>query len=150
MKPPLCSKEDVVVLKEALKDGTIDAIVTDHAPHDRLEKECEFDYASFGIIGLETSLSLAVTQLLDEGILDWPGIISKMSCNPCKILKYDRGTLKPGSVADVVVIDPDRKWVYTEEQIKSKSKNSPFIGWKMRAKPEYVFIGGKVCKLENE
>lgn len=150
MKPPLCSEEDVSAVKEALKDGTIDAIATDHAPHDRLEKEREFDYAPFGVIGLETALSLAVTQLLDAGILDWPGIIRKMSYNPCKILKYNRGTLKPGSIADIVVIDPDKKWIYTKDQIKSKSKNSPFIGWEMRAKPEYVFINGEICKLENE
>jgi len=141
VNPPLRSKADVDALKKGLKDGTIDVIATDHAPHLKSEKEKEYDYAPFGLIGLETALALA------KRILTWPELITKMSCNPNSILKYNRGTLKPGAIADLIIIDPDKKWVYSEAQIKSKSKNSPFLNWEFQAKVEQVFISGQLCKL---
>lgn len=150
VNPPLRTKEDVKALKEALKDGTIDAIATDHAPHPADEKEREFDYAPFGMIGLETALSLSAMALIDKKYLDWPGLIARLTCNPCKILKYDRGTLKEGANADITIFDPEQEWVYTVENIRSKSKNSPFIGWKLKAKVTDVLVGGKVVLKESK
>lgn len=145
VNPPLRTAEDVKAIKKALKDGIIDVIATDHAPHSQLEKEKEFDYAPFGLIGLETALSLAITELVNKKILSWSQLIAKMALNPCRVLKYDRGTLAVGAIADLIIIDPHKKWVYTAKQIKSKSKNSPFIGREMQAKIEHVFVGGKIC-----
>lgn len=150
VNPPLRSQKDVDAVKEGLKDGTIDAIATDHAPHMESEKEKEFDYAPFGMIGLETALPVAVTQLVDSGILDWPGLIKKLSTNPCEILGYDRGTLKEGAEADIVVIDPDKKWTYNKEDIISKSKNSPFLGREMKAVVTEVLVSGRVVLKEGE
>ena len=149
VNPPLRSVEDAEALKKALKDGIIDVIATDHAPHLENEKEKEFDYAPFGMIGLETALSLSVMGLIDKGYLDWPGLIEKLSVNPCKILKYDRGTLKEGAVADITIIDPDKEWVYGKEEIESLSHNSPFIGWKMKAKAVYVICNGRIVVQEG-
>jgi dihydroorotase len=150
VNPPLRSAEDVKALKEGLKDGTIDVIATDHAPHLESEKEKEFDYAPFGMIGLETALSLAVTNLVNEGYLDWPGLIEKLAANPAKILKYDRGTLKEGAPADITVIDPAVEWGYTKENIRSLSKNSPFIGRRMTAAVTEVLVGGKLVIKEGK
>jgi dihydroorotase len=144
VSPPLCSAEDVRALKKGIKDGTIDVIATDHAPHLENEKEKEFDYAPFGMIALETALPLAVMKLVDEGYLDWSGLIQKLSMNPSKILKYDRGSLKEKAVADIVIIDPDKEWTYTRDRIRSRSSNSPFIGWNMRSAARDVIVGGKV------
>lgn len=144
VNPPLRSEEDAEALKKGLKDGTIDVIATDHAPHLESEKEKEFDYAPSGMIGLETALSLSVMELVERGYLDWPGLIQKLSVNPCRILKYDRGTLKPGAVADITIIDPDKEWVYKKEEIASRSFNSPFIGRKMKAGAACVIVGGRI------
>ncbi|MBL7073568.1 MAG: dihydroorotase [Candidatus Omnitrophica bacterium] len=144
VNPPLRTPEDIKALKVGLKDGTIDVIATDHAPHLENEKEKEFDYAPFGMIGLETALSLSVMGLISEGYLDWPELIQKMSSNPARILKYDRGTLKPGSPADVVIIDPEKKWTYSAKLGQSKASNSPFSGREMIAAANYVIVGGKV------
>lgn len=148
VNPPLRSASDVKALKEALKDGTIDVIATDHAPHPENEKEKEFDYAPFGMIGLETALSLSAGALIDEGYLDWPGLVEKLSANPAKILKYARGILKKGAIADIVIIDPNAKWVYAKDKIKSKSSNSPFIARQMKAQVTDVMVSGRIV-LEN-
>ncbi|MFH1310514.1 MAG: dihydroorotase [Candidatus Omnitrophota bacterium] len=144
VNPPLRSKEDVKALKEALRDGTIDVIATDHAPHLDNEKEKEFNYAPFGMIGLETALPLSAQNLIDEEYLDWPGVIQKLTANPANILKYDGGSLKIGKNADVVIIDPDKEWIYDKENIQSKAANSPFIGRKMKAIAQYVICAGKI------
>ena len=149
VNPPLRTAQDVKAIKQALKDGAIDVIATDHAPHLQVEKEKEFDYAPFGMIGLETALSIAVTELVDKKVLNWPELIRKLSYNPANILKYDRGTLKPGSIADLAIIDPSKKWIYKGELIKSKSKNSPFINREMKAKVEQVIINGKLCNIRK-
>ncbi|MCI0480645.1 MAG: dihydroorotase, partial [Candidatus Dadabacteria bacterium] len=134
MNPPLRSKEDADAIKKALADGTIDAIATDHAPHTDSEKDVEFDYAPFGVIGLETALGVAVIELVEKKILSWSGLIAKLSYNPAGILGLKSGTLSKGAPADIVIIDPQKEYAYKKESIESKSKNSPFIGWKLKGK----------------
>ena len=142
MNPPLRSREDAEELKRGLRDGTIDVIATDHAPHTDAEKDVEFDFAPFGIIGLETALSLAVMELVETKIISWADLIGKMAVNPARILGIDRGSLKSGNPADIIIIDPAQEYIYKKDSIESKSKNSPFIDWKLRAKVISVFVGG--------
>ncbi len=142
MNPPLRAKEDVEAVKKALKDGTVDAIATDHAPHAQGEKDVEFDKAPFGIIGLETSLALSL-KLVEEKVLTMTELIRKMSLNPAGIIQVDRGHLSEGAVADVTVFDAGIEWVTEKEKFESKSKNSPFLGWKMKGRATDVFVGGK-------
>lgn len=143
MNPPLRTADDVAAVKEALRDGTIDAIATDHAPHHLDEKDVEFNEALNGIIGLETSLPLSL-KLVEEGILDLPALVEKMACNPAKILGIDRGTLKAGAVADVTIIDPHAVWTVEAEKLASKSKNSPFLGCEMKGAAAYTIVAGRV------
>jgi len=149
MNPPLRSKEDLEAVKEGLKDATIDAIATDHAPHADNEKDVEFDLAPFGIIGLETALSLSIMELIDKKVLSWSDLITKMSVNPAKILQLKKGNLKKGAVADIVIIDPDRQYTYTKDSMESKSKNSPFINWVLKGRAESVFIDGELALESN-
>lgn len=149
MNPPLKAKEDVEAIKKGLSDGTIDAIATDHAPHTDSEKDVEFDFAPFGIIGLETSLSLAVMELIDKEVISWPELILKMSASPAGILGIARGSLKVGSPADIVVIDPGREYIYKKDMIESRSKNSPFIDWKLKAKAVHVFVSGDLVMKDE-
>jgi dihydroorotase len=144
VNPPLRGVEDVKALKKGLEDGTIDVIATDHAPHLENEKEKEFDYAPFGMIGLETALSVSVISLIEEGHLDWPGLIDKMSVKPSEILNCDGGALQEGRTADIVIIDPKKEWVYKKEEIESRSSNSPFIGKKMKAVVTDVIAAGRL------
>jgi dihydroorotase len=143
MNPPLRSAADVAAMKAGLADGTIDAIATDHAPHHPDEKDVEFNVALNGIVGLETSLPLSL-RLVEEGCLDLKGLVSLMSCNPANILGLERGTLKPGAVADVTVIDPLKEWQVTAERLESKSKNTPFLGWQMKGAAAYTIVKGQV------
>ncbi len=150
VNPPLRSAGDVKALKEGLKDGTIDAIATDHAPHLENEKEKEFDYAPFGMIGFETALPLAAMKLIDEKYLDWTKLIEKFSTNPAKILGCEGGTLKEGKAADVVIIDPEKEWVYEKKLIKSRSSNSPFIGWKLKGAVTDLLVDGRIVVKDGE
>lgn len=143
MNPPLRTADDVAAVKEALKDGTIDAIATDHAPHHLDEKDVEFNEALNGIVGLETSLPLSL-RLVEEGVLTLPALVEKMSCNPAKILGINRGTLKLGAVADITVIDPSAEWTVEADKLASKSKNSPFLGWSVKGAAAYTIVGGRV------
>ena len=143
MNPPLRGAGDVAAMKAGLADGTIDAIATDHAPHHPDEKDVEFNVALNGIVGLETSLPLSL-KLVEDGVLDLKALVSLMSCNPAKILGIDRGTLKPGAVADVTIIDPLKSWQVTAEKLESKSKNSPFLGWQMKGAAVYTIVKGQV------
>jgi len=143
MNPPLRGAGDVAAMKAGLADGTIDAIATDHAPHHPDEKDVEFNVALNGIVGLETSLPLSL-KLVEDGVLDLKALVSLMSCNPAKILGIDRGTLKPGAVADVTIIDPQKSWQVTAEKLESKSKNSPFLGWQMKGAAVYTIVKGQV------
>ncbi|HBG07458.1 MAG: dihydroorotase [Geobacteraceae bacterium GWC2_58_44] len=143
MNPPLRTSGDVAAMKAGLADGTIDAIATDHAPHHPDEKDVEFNVALNGIVGLETSLPLSL-KLVEEGCLDLKALVSLMSCNPAKILGLERGTLKPGAVADVTIIDPLKQWQVSAEKMESKSKNSPFLGWQMKGAAVYTIVKGQV------
>lgn len=141
MNPPLRSKADLAAIKQGLKDGTIDAIASDHAPHTENEKEIEFDRAEFGVIGLETELAAAVS----ESGLSWPEIARKMSFNPARILGIDKGTLSIGKDADIIIVSPDKEWVVKKEEIVSKSKNCAFLGRTLKGKVEYTIHNGKIC-----
>lgn len=145
VNPPLRSKEDVAAIKEGLKDATIDVIATDHAPHTEAEKDVEFDYAPCGMIGLETALSLAAGELISKKVIDWDKLVQKMATLPARILKLaKKGSLSVGNDADIVIVDPATEWVLKKDEILSKSKNSPFIGKKLKAKVIYTICGGKV------
>jgi dihydroorotase len=143
MNPPLREAADVAAIKAGLKDGTIDAIATDHAPHHLDEKDVEFDAAMNGIIGLETSLPLSL-KLVEEGVLTLDQLIEKMSCNPSNILGLSRGSLKTGSIADITVIDPAAQWTVESDKLASKSKNSPFLGWNVTGVAACTVLAGRV------
>jgi dihydroorotase len=146
MKPPLATRRDLEEIRAGLADGTIDAIATDHAPHAAQEKECEIDRAPFGIIGLETALSLSL-MLVEEGLLTLPALIQKMTENPARIIGKKIGRLGIGDPADVTLIDPAAEWVVDAGDFKSKSKNSPFIGWKMKGRVAGIVVGGKIIEV---
>jgi dihydroorotase len=143
MNPPLRTAEDVMAVKDALKDGTIDAIATDHAPHAESEKDLEFDLAAFGITGLQTSLPLSY-RLVQEKILTMKQLVEKMSLNPARIIKVDRGTLSKGKKADITIFDPNMEWVFTAEENESKSLNSPFLGESFKGKATEVMVDGRL------
>jgi dihydroorotase len=143
MNPPLREADDLAAIKEGLKDGTIDAIATDHAPHHIDEKDLEFNEALNGIIGLETSLPLSL-RLVDEGVLTLHQLIEKMSSNPSNILGLERGTLKPGSVADITLIDPSVEWKVEAGMLAGKSVNTPFLGWQMKGAAAATILAGIV------
>ncbi|HEX8288687.1 MAG TPA: dihydroorotase [Pyrinomonadaceae bacterium] len=146
MSPPLRSKEHLEAILEALQDGTIDAIATDHAPHHADEKALEYDRAPFGITGLETAIGLAFTELVHEGIVDLSRLVELCSANPAKIFRLkNRGTLKPGSFADVTILDPDLKWTYKNADSKSKSKNTPFDNRSFTGAVVATIVGGKIA-----
>ncbi len=142
--PPLRSKGDVEAIKEGLKSGAIDAIASDHAPHTENEKDIEFEYAASGSIGLETELSVAVTELVHTGLLGWSDLVKKMCSNPSKILGIDKGSLGVGRDADIVIVSPDKEWVVRRKDFLSRSKNSAFLGRKIKGVVEYTVCKGKV------
>jgi dihydroorotase len=143
MNPPLREAAYVAAIKAGLADGTIDAIATDHAPHQGDEKDIDFNKALNGIIGLETALPLSL-KLVEEGVLGIAALVEKMSLNPARILGIDRGTLQAGAVADVTIVDTALEWVVEAERLASKSKNSPWLGEKMRGKAVYTIVGGNI------
>jgi len=149
MNPPLRTEEDVEAIKEGLKDGTIDVIATDHAPHTSVEKEVEYTIAPFGVIGLETALSLIITKLVKEDILTLSQAIAKVSLNPAKILRIDKGILKVGADADITIIDPDREIIVESGAFESKSSNSPFLDWKLKGAATMTIVGGRVVMKEG-
>lgn len=144
VNPPLRTEEDRQALIEGLVDGTIDCIASDHAPHSEEEKDCEFDLAPPGMIGLETSLGLINTFLIEKGIMSWADVIQKMTANPARILGLPGGTLAVGSPADIAIIDPEKKWTVKADKFVSKSKNSPYIGWKLSGQVAKTILGGRV------
>ncbi|MDQ3063780.1 MAG: dihydroorotase [Acidobacteriota bacterium] len=145
MSPPLRSEEHLEAILEGLRDGTIDAIATDHAPHHADEKALEYDRAPFGITGLETAVGLAFNELVHKGIINLVRLIELCSTNPAKIFKLkDRGTLKVGSIADITILDPDLNWTYNVSDSKSKSKNSPFDAWQFAGAAVATIVGGKI------
>ena len=144
MNPPLRGKEHVEAIIAGLADGTIDCIVTDHAPHAKEKKMQELDQAPFGIVGLETALGLVITKLIMPGHLDWPAAIQKMTINPARILGIDKGTLQIGADADITIIDPAVRWKVDPKEFHSKSTNTPFAGWELTGRAEIVIVGGQV------
>jgi dihydroorotase len=144
MNPPLRNKEDLAAIKQGLKDGTIDAIASDHAPHTENEKDIEFERAEFGVVGLETELSVSITELLDKKILNWSSLIEKLSLNPAKLLGLDRGRLEEGSIADIIIISDQESWVVDKQKLVSKSKNSAFLGTSLKGLIDFTISNGKV------
>lgn len=142
VNPPLRADEDVIAIKEALKEGLIEVIASDHAPHSPLEKDIEFELASFGMIGLEFLLPLSF-NLVREGILTPLTLLSYLITNPSKVLRIDPPVLKEGSLAEFVLFDPEEEWEVTEEKIQSKSKNTPLLGRRLKGKVKGVFLGNK-------
>jgi dihydroorotase len=144
MSPPLRGKEHVESCIAGLRDGTIDVICTDHAPHAVEKKMRELDQAPFGIVGLETALGLVVTKLIEPGHLDWPSAIAKLTINPARILGIDKGTLRIGADADVTVIDPQVRWMVDATKFRSKSSNTPFAGWRLQGRADTVIVAGRI------
>ncbi|THB77873.1 MAG: dihydroorotase [Desulfobulbaceae bacterium] len=143
MNPPLRSEEDLLAIRGALSDGTIDVIATDHAPHSELEKDIEYDLAANGIIGLETAVPLGF-EMVRQGVIDVKRLVELFSSNPAEILGVHTGSLQEGGLADITVVDPEKEFVYAEEAIVSKSVNSPFVDWNLKGKPVLTICEGAV------
>jgi len=142
MNPPLRTAADVAACIEGIKDGTIDCLATDHAPHRAEEKELEFADAPMGIIGLECALALYIKALVEPGHIDWMKLIELMSMRPAQIVKLNRGTLAKGAAADVTVIDPNQSWTIDSDKFKSLSRNCPFQGWEVKGRTKATIVGG--------
>ena len=144
MNPPLREEKDRQAIIEGLKEGTIAAIITDHAPHAEDEKNKGLATAPNGIIGFETALSAEIMNLVDTGDLSYLDLVKLTSYNPAKLLHIDRGTIEEGKVADITIFDPNEKYTYTKDMIVSKSKNSPFIGKELKGRVKYTIVSGNV------
>ena len=144
MNPPLREEKDRKAIIEGLKEGTIDCIITDHAPHSEEEKNQDLSKAPNGIIGFETALSAEIMNLIDTGELTYLDLVKLTSYNPAKLIKIDRGTIEVGKIADITIFDPNEEYIYTKEMIVSKSKNTPFIGKKLKGKVRYTIVNGKI------
>lgn len=150
MNPPLRSREDMEALREGLRTGIMDVISTDHAPHSEEEKAKPIADAPFGITGLETSLCLTYTELVCKGVLTPMQMVEKMSYNPARIIGIDRGTLMPGAVADIIVMDPAREYVIDRNKFVSKGRNTPFDGRKVKGEVLLTMVGGKIVYRKDE
>lgn len=142
VNPPLRTEADAQAIVAGVVDGTVDCIVTDHAPHAAHEKAREFELAPFGMTGIETSVGLVVDRLVNTGKITWQRMVELMSVNPRRILRIDRVALEPGSRADFTVIDPDLKWTVTADEFESKAINSGFIGWELTGRATDTYVGG--------
>jgi dihydroorotase len=143
MAPPLRGRADVDAIREGLRDGTIDAIATDHAPHGPTDKDVEFDLAANGVVGLETALSLGL-RLCDEGALKPLRLIELLTAGPARVYRLPGGSLRAGLPADLAIVDPKAEWTVDPERFLSKSRNTPFKGWKLRGRVELTVVGGKI------
>jgi dihydroorotase len=144
MNPPLRTAADVAACIAAVKDGTIDVLATDHAPHRAEEKELEFPYAPFGVVGLECALPLYIKALVEPGHISWLKLVEMMSTRAAQILKLDSGTLRDGAAADVTIIDPGLDWTIDKNQFKTRSRNCPFHGWKVTGRAVATIVGGEI------
>ncbi|MDD5064196.1 MAG: dihydroorotase [Phycisphaerae bacterium] len=144
VNPPLRTAKDIEALKEAIAEGLVDALATDHAPHLKSEKELEFLTAPFGIASLECALALYVKALIEPGILDWPRLIRLMTAGPARIIGVDKGTLGKGRQGDVTIIDPDAEYVIDVNKFRSKSRNCPYHGWAVKGRVEKTIVGGEI------
>jgi dihydroorotase len=149
MNPPLRTTDDVAALQEAVRDGTIDLIATDHAPHHYDEKEREFADAPNGIIGLETALAVNLTWLVASGIIDVSTLVEKMSCAPARVFHLPGGSLRRGSPADVTVFTPDEPWVVDPARFRSKGRNTPYTGKTLRGRVRSTIVGGRVAHRDG-
>jgi len=146
MSPPLRSKDDIKALRKGLKDGTIDLIATDHAPHHLDDKDTTFEDAAFGIVGLETALGVIMTELVEPGVIDIPAAISLMSTNAADVFNLEAGTLKPGSEANITIFDPQQEWTVDPGEFRSKSINTPWTGCTMKGKTTEVVVQGRLYR----
>ena len=144
MNPPLRTEADVAAMQEAVRDGTVDCICTDHAPHHYDEKEREFADAPNGIVGLETALGVVTTSLVASGIIDYPTLVERMSCAPARIFGLPGGTLHARGAADVTVIDPERRWIVDPSAFLSKGRNTPYAGRELQGAARYTIVGGRL------
>ncbi len=150
MKPPLREAEDVAAIKDGLKDGALEVIATDHAPHTVAEKEVEFDAAPFGIVGLETALPLVLTELVEPAVLSLSQAIAKLTVNPARILGLPLGELREGCAADITIFDPDAEIVVDASKFASLGRNTPFDGFKLKGRVLYTIVDGKIVVDEGE
>ena len=150
VNPPLRTQEDSDALLAGVIDGTIDCIVTDHAPHTAWEKDREFELSPFGMIGLETSLSLVMTQMVHTGLIDYNRLVEVMAINPRKVLRVEEVKLQAGSTADITIIDPDLEWTVTADSFVSKAKNSGFIGADLKGRATDVYVGGYATMQDGQ
>jgi dihydroorotase len=149
MNPPLRTADDVAALQEAVRDGTIDLIATDHAPHHYDEKEREFSHAPNGIIGLETALAVNITWLVASGIIDLPVLIERMACATARLFNLPGGSLRRGTAADVTVFDPGATWVVEPSKFRSKGRNTPYAGKTLQGRTRYTLVGGRVAHRDE-
>jgi len=149
VNPPLRTQEDVLALREGLRDGAIDCIATDHAPHAWQEKDGEFDLAPFGMVGLETALGVCIKALIDSGVLDWKTLIDCLTNRPSRVFNLSAGALKAGAPADIVVIDPKATWTVGVNNLISKCKNSPFLGWELQGVVTAAVVDGRLVHHTN-
>ena len=150
MNPPLRTQKDLEALREGLKDGTIDAVATDHAPHSVAEKEQGLVHAPFGVIGLETAAAVLLTELVQRGVLGLGTLVEALTSRPAKILGSDRGTLKVGAIADVTVLDPEAEWAVEGGVFASKGNNTPFLGWRLKGRVTDVLVAGRQVYREGQ
>ena len=150
MNPPLRTKDDREAVKRALKDGTIDAIITDHAPHSPEEKAKPLSEAPCGVIGLETMVGVCVNELIHGGVLEWSELVAKVTCNPAKILGLHAGNLTPGMPADLTVIDHNAEWTVDSSEFESKARNCPWDGEKLKGKPFATIVSGEIVMLNGK
>ncbi len=153
MNPPLRETSDLDTIREGVASGVITVLATDHAPHTADEKQLPFGEAPFGIIGLESAVAAYAEALVESGLIDWPGLIERLTINPARLCNLDRvhrgddglGELRVGGPADITVIDPDRRWTFDRGAIAGKGANSPFVGRSFRARPVLTVVGGRVA-----
>ncbi len=144
VNPPLRTAVDIEALKQAVKDGVVDALACDHAPHLQSEKELEFLSAPFGIASLECALSLYVKALIEPGIIDWPSLITMMTIGPAEIIGIDKGSMTIGRQGDITIIDPDAEYIIDTSKWFSKGRNCPYQGWKVKAQVQKTIVGGEI------
>ena len=144
VNPPLRSTDDVKALRAGVADGTIDCLATDHAPHAQEEKDLEFGLAAFGIIGLDCALGLYAKALIETGFCDWPALIERMTVGPARAIRRPIGTLAPGALADVTIIDPKARWTVDIALFRSRARNCPYHGWKLLGRPVATIVAGEL------